>query len=105
MLIGNVVAESIRPTEAVAGSTVTGEAMAGATSSFPAPAAAMRAVAPLSRMLLEAVFTSADLICAGVKLECTCFTSAAAPAAKAAEKLVPRPALKPDGSYKSPFGS
>ena len=52
-----------------------------------------------------AEFTNALLTRAGVRPEVFCFTSAAAPAAIGAAKLVPSAAVKPEGLYMSPFGS
>jgi len=86
--------------------TVTLVATAAAVSRRPAPnhrtsagvgGAPDSAVVSSVRIVCAAVFTSADLICAGVNPGCACFTSAAAPATMGAEKLVPSAVMKPSG--------
>src|SRR5712671_3837070 len=93
---GSATLEATSPNETVAGSTVADVFTAAPASNFPAPGAVMPAFAPLSKTWLDAVFTSADLICAGVNFGCACFTSAAAPATRPAAKLVPETPVNPE---------
>ncbi len=104
-LTGSATLALISPNETVAGSTVEVVFTAAPASSFPAPAAVTLAFAPLSKTWFDAVFTSADLICAGVNFGCACLTKAAAPATSPAAKLVPETPVYAEASYTSPFGS
>ncbi len=73
----------------VAGSRMAAAFSASAALSCPAPIALTLAGAPPSVTFPFAVFTTADLSCAGVKFGCCCFTSATAPATIGTAKLVP----------------
>ena len=82
------------PKETVAGTTVMVEATADPIFSLPPPMAVERAgngfpLASKSVMAALAVLTRADWICPVLYAGCACLTRAAAPAAKAAAKLVP----------------
>ena len=79
----------IAPKESVAGSTLAPAARAADAFNLPAPTAVTRAVPALSVTFCVAVLTSADLICPGRNPGLFCLTSAAAPAAMAAAKLLP----------------
>ena len=81
------------PNEMVDGSAVTEALTAAPASSLPAPIHWTSTASPNSSVVVScaAPFTRADLICAGVKFGCACLTSAAAPAVKGVEKLVPAP--------------
>src|ERR1022692_3819284 len=76
-----VVRDMTGPKAMVAGSRVAATFMASAALSLPAPTALTPAVVPsVSVTSCVAVFTTADLSCAGVQVRCICFTSATAPA-------------------------
>src|SRR5579885_1092490 len=101
----NCVPGACAPKLSDTGDAVTSVFNAAAMSSRPLPAESMLALAPWAvETIFAAVFTSADLICAGVKPGFACFTRAAAPATIGVEKLVPLNMLKPLGSYCTPAG-
>src|SRR5438552_9962015 len=97
-----------KPNERVEGSAVTVALTAAPASKRPAPMDSTSTASPKVSVAVScaAELTKADLICEGVKSGCACFTSAAAPATRGAEKLVPPPIpTKPLALYRSPFAS
>src|ERR1035441_3438721 len=89
------------PNASVGGFMAICDDTAACTFSLPAPADRIRAGPASSCKLPDAVFTTADLSCAGLYPGCACLTSATAPATIAAEKLLPSTVGYPEASYRS----
>ena len=75
---------------------------AAKTFSNPAPACWMCALDPGEENARSAELIRSDRYCWAVSPGRACLMSAAAPATRGAEKLVPCDSVKPVGSYKSP---